>query len=302
MHRTHLRIAIVSIPLLGLGVGLGCLGQAERTYFDDLIDGSADATTGRQVDAEAGLDVAEPLDAGNDSPAEARAPVEAGCGPTDTVANCGQCGVACDTDSGTPSSCSDAGCTYTCNAGFGDCVTAAPNTNGCETPLNTTTNCSACGVACDLSHSTDASCTGTSCTYGGCAAGWRDCKTAPPNADGCECNAPACCDGGACQSLHDNGLGQTFYDCTPLGEYNSALALKACTAYTGSAAQCASYPCLDPDSGPIICSAGALTKSCLCWSFGGTNAGLFDNSNLNPGTNGKFCYCPSAAAGDTPWQ
>jgi hypothetical protein len=335
MNRIRVRIAILALPLAGLGVGLGCLGQAERTYFDDLVDGSVGSADGTMapVEASPGIDSSMPTDAdivtsddATDAPpttadgpyedggaldafADARpdadaAPIEAGCGPTTTVTNCGQCGAACDTTHGTPSSCTAGACKYVCNPGFGDCQPSGADLNGCETPLITTSNCSGCGIGCDTTHvEAGATCTGTSCAYNGCSAGWLDCnKATAPNADGCECNAPACCEAGACEPQHDNGLGQTFYDCTPLGQYNSALALKACTAYTGSAVQCVQFPCMDVGTGPIICSSGNATKNCLCWAFGGSNAGLFDNAGGPPGRNATNCYCPDLASGDTPWQ
>ena len=53
-------------------------------------------------------------------------------------------------------------------------------------PTDTLANCSACGAACDLTHSLDAGCSANGCTYRGCASGWFDCDATPPNADGCE--------------------------------------------------------------------------------------------------------------------
>jgi hypothetical protein len=330
MNRVRARIAILAIPMVGLAAGFGCLGQAERTYFDDVVDGSADATVVFPPEASSAMDSSsmrdgimlmagddamdapsdalEIVDGGVDAPSapdagpESGPPVEAGCGPTNTVTNCGQCGAACDTTNGTPTSCTASACNYTCNTGWGDCNQAAPDLNGCETPLNTTSNCTGCGVACDTVNSNGATCTGTGCTYTGCATGFHDCHTTPPNADGCECQAPECCEAGVCEPLHDNGEGATYYDCTPIGTYTSALALKACIAYTGSAAQCVSYPCADPSDGPIICSSGATTKNCMCWSFSGDNVGLVDNAGELPGTGGKNCFCPDITAGDTPWN
>ncbi len=336
MNRTRARIAILAFPLVMFGVGLGCLGQAERTYFDDLVDGAADGTTppveasigtdstidddssspdGRVVnvdDAPMGMDApgtvdvgadadADMLDAGFDAPIDA--PKETGCGPTTTVTNCGQCGAACDTMHSSPTACTAGACQYTCNAGYGDCQKAGANTNGCETPLNTTTDCTNCGIACDTTHSNGPSCTGTSCAYTSCAAGWRDCNNAPPNANGCECQSPGCCgDGSVCEPQHDNGEGNTFFDCTPLGQYTSSLALKACIAYTDAASQCVGFPCANADAGPIICSAGALTKNCMCWSYAGTNIGLVDNGGKPPGNSAQNCFCPDISVGDTPWN
>jgi hypothetical protein len=325
MNRTRACIAILAIPLGGLGLGFGCLGQVERTYFDDLVDGSVDGTTA-PVEASAGTDASvstdgqgtsddalsvDSADALADAASDVRdagydvveaAPVEAGCGPTTTLTNCGQCGAACDTTHSSDAGCAAGACQYACSPGFGDCQPAAPDLNGCETPLTTPTNCSGCGIACDTAHSTGAGCSGTTCTYSGCQSGWSDCNSAAPNAAGCECNSPACCDGGACQPQHSDGFGDTFYDCTPLGQYTSTLALEACTAYTGNAHECASFPCRNPGMGPIICSSQALSKDCLCWSFGGSNVGLVDNAGGPPGDAGTNCFCPSAAAGDTPWQ
>jgi hypothetical protein len=56
--------------------------------------------------------------------------------------------VKCDTSTGTPS-CNGTKCSYVCNPGHGDCsANDAADTDGCETPLNTDTNCGACGNAC----------------------------------------------------------------------------------------------------------------------------------------------------------
>lgn len=327
--RTQLRLALLGLPLLALGVGLGCLGQAERTYFDNLTDGSADGTTVTHPEASAGFDastsdggvtivddaesdagdVGDALSDANPGPmsdadaADAADAAEVGCGPTNTTTNCGACGVACDTTHSSPSSCTGATCQYGgCDAGWGDCVTSAPNTNGCETPLTTTSNCTGCGIACDTTHSVGAACGASGCTYTGCQANWRSCSNTAPNADGCECNSPGCCEAGACEPQHDNGVGQSYFDCTQPGQYSSALALKACIAYTDAAAQCVGYPCADPSNGPIICSAGALNKFCMCWSYSGNNIGLVDNAGQNPGTNGAHCFCPDKTAGDTPWN
>jgi hypothetical protein len=328
MNRARACIAVLAIPLVTSGLGVGCLGQAERTYFDDLVDGSTDATTNPPIDSPGpdtttpdtstpdgplvddatdgpatpdAADGGERMDAVADAPSTPESGLDSGpdCGPTNTVTNCGQCGAACDTTHGSPTSCTASACHYTCNAGWGDCQQSAPDLNGCETPLTTPSNCTACGIACDTTHSLDAGCSGTTCTYSGCAAGYVDCHTAAPNADGCECNAPACCEAGVCEPLHDNGVGQTYYDCAPIGTYSAGLALKACVAYTGSAAKCVSYPCTPSSLGPIICSAGDSTKNCMCWSFGGNDVGTVDNGGAPPGSGGANCFCPS---GDPPWN
>ncbi len=86
--------------------------------------------------------------------------------------------------------------------------------------------------------------------------------------------------------MHSNGLGQSYYDCTPLGTYNQAQATEACTAFTGNASLCT----LDPipcggSNEHQICSNGAST--CGCWRYSGLNTGQV-NSNATclcvPGT------------------
>src|SRR5262249_2009033 len=50
-------------------------------------------------------------------------------------------------------------CAPTCDAGWSDCD-GNPN-NGCETQVNSATNCAACGVTCNLSHANSSCSTGT---------------------------------------------------------------------------------------------------------------------------------------------
>jgi hypothetical protein len=56
-----------------------------------------------------------------------------------------------------------------CNAGFGNCD-GSPG-NGCETQLNTTSNCGACGMACANGES----CNNGACGPGACPAGYARC-------------------------------------------------------------------------------------------------------------------------------
>lgn len=68
-----------------------------------------------------------------------------------------------------------------CAAGFGDCN--GLSTDGCETPLNTTSNCNACGMACGTMGTAAVTCTATGCSMT-CAANFADCDGDPRN--GCE--------------------------------------------------------------------------------------------------------------------
>jgi hypothetical protein len=90
--------------------------------------------------------------------------------------------------------------------------------NGCETSTTTVTNCSGCGIVCDSSHSSGASCNGTKCLYTSCAAGFGDCSTSGTDADGCETplnttsNCGAC--GSVCDTSHSNGASCSGTKCS----------------------------------------------------------------------------------------
>ncbi|HLK38771.1 MAG TPA: hypothetical protein VKU41_18545 [Polyangiaceae bacterium] len=73
-------------------------------------------------------------------------------------------------------------------------------------PTDTLAQCTACGAACDTTHSLDAGCTASGCAYSGCSPGWFDCDPAAPNADGCETpSSPSNC--GACGRACDKKTG-----------------------------------------------------------------------------------------------
>ena len=72
-----------------------------------------------------------------------------GCetGVASDPSNCGGCANQCSSINIATPTCSGGVCNGSCNAGFGDC-----NNNkligGCETALNTNSNCGACGIVC----------------------------------------------------------------------------------------------------------------------------------------------------------
>jgi hypothetical protein len=296
--RARSRIAFVLVPAAGLFAAYGCTGQGERTYYDDLVDAAADGTV-PHADANASdVETAdgEAFDAGVPDAGE-MADVEAGCGPLDAVANCGQCGTSCDTQHSVGAACSGGACTYSgCETGWGDCQDAGPNTDGCETPVNTLANCSGCGITCDTTHSADGGCNGTSCTTGGCTGNYFDCNTSGANADGCECLGGCC--GTGCAVKHSVGNGKSFFDCNAAGAYSHALAVDACAKYTGDPSLCLDFMCTQV-TGLLVCSASDQTQGCACWRYTGTDTGLVHFSTALP-TGG--CLCPTAAANDPSWQ
>jgi hypothetical protein len=138
-----------------------------------------------------------------------------------------------------------------------------------------------CGNSCCESlPGTVAICTGGGqCQYT-CAAGYSDCDGNLSN--GCECATPICCQGG-CGVTHSDGLGQHFYDCSPLGTYTVGTATEACAAYTGNPAQCSTVDCGTAGHGAVA-SLGAA--NCAVWVYSGTSAG---HVLLTSGTS---CFCP----------
>jgi hypothetical protein len=79
------------------------------------------------------------------------------------------------------------------------------------------------------------------------------------------------CDGGKGLVAHSNGLGQTFYDCTPLGIYDKAQALEACAAFTGDVGVCVVDPTAPCARGNIVCATTA--PNCACWGYDGMTVG-----------------------------
>jgi hypothetical protein len=217
-----------------------------------------------------------------------------------TVQNCGNCGVSCDTSHSNGAACSSAACTYTgCAAGYADCFPAAPNTNGCETPLNSTSHCGGCGNSCSSSTG-QPSCSGSTCTYK-CNTGQSDCNAGKaPDTDGCECATPGCCNGG-CQTVHNDGVGQNFFDCNGQGSHNQAQAQAACTAYTGNASACSPsnvccgqeiFVCLGQTANSVC---GSANGKCYCWQYSGPNPGRVESE-------GSSCKASCGSGSDPSWN
>ncbi len=161
---------------------------------------------------------------------------------------------------------------------------------GCG-PVNTVTNCSQCGSKCDPLNADDASCTGTTCQYA-CKTGFSNCDASAPDLGGCECPTPTCC-GASCATTHNNGVGQSFYDCVAKGTYTQMQAGKACTAYTGNQFSCSAANCLSDAGDSVVCGA-ADSGSCVCWNYVGNNI-----SHVYKSGSGT-CFCPGSS--DPTWD
>ena len=117
-----------------------------------------------------------------------------GCENTlDSLQDCGACGVTCDRDHATPSCSGDVCHIQSCDSLWDDCNSV--DADGCETSLETLTDCGSCNTPCGLPHAT-ATCAGGSCQVGSCDSLWDDCNGIP--GDGCETSLETLTDCGAC--------------------------------------------------------------------------------------------------------
>jgi hypothetical protein len=139
-------------------------------------------------------------------------------------------------------------------------------------PVDTVTNCGACGASCDTTTGTPA-CNGASCSYT-CNTGLSDCSNQSPDLDGCECATPACC-GSSCQTVHSDGVGQSFYDCNGANTVSSASAMEACTAYAGDSRKCSTGWDCSGNPAKFVCFSTDNGADCsdYCWGYSGSSAG-----------------------------
>lgn len=79
-------------------------------------------------------------------------------------------------------------------------------------------------------------------------------------------------DGGCALVTHDNGLGQTWQDCVPLGTYNETQAMKACEA--SGAPNCRLSGCT-ADTHSMVCGIDASGSFAYggCWGYTDLSAG-----------------------------
>jgi len=114
--------------------------------------------------------------------------------------NCGACDNVCSAGVGSAASCSGGVCGSDCEAGLADC-NGDPE-DGCETPIDTLTNCGRCGNACSIPNATTA-CTSGSCVVASCNSGFEDCNGS--TFDGCEVNTASDADNcGGCRTGSGN--------------------------------------------------------------------------------------------------
>jgi hypothetical protein len=226
------------------------------------------------------------------------------------VGNCGSCGNVCAARANSVAACSAGACRYTCTAGFGDCDGNAAN--GCETPLNSTMNCGACGRGCSYANGS-ASCTAGACALAGCTTGFGDCDGSAAN--GCEtplnstthcgmcgrgcsvANGSATCASGTCQVAScsagfGNCDGSAANGCETNTTNNSAHCSacgNACTSRANASTSCASSAC------GFTCNSGF--ENCNGNGADGCETNLGTTSNC--GMCGRSCSYANASASCT---
>jgi hypothetical protein len=213
--------------------------------------------------------------------------------------NCGSCAFACPQ----PLSCQAGQCVLECPDGMGDCD--MDPSNGCETPLGSTTHCAFCGDACNLANAT-ASCTAGACVVETCNAGFDDCNGM--DADGCEANlldsAMTC---GTCANVcpaGQNGTttcdnGQCAINCNAgFGDCDGDVANGCETDVNGSLANCGQCgQACAPPNGTGACNGGACQLSACTAPFDDcdNDPGNGCETNLNTSV-GNCSTCGMACA------
>jgi hypothetical protein len=152
---------------------------------------------------------------------------------------------------------------------------------------------------CDTAHSLFASCTiDGGCLYSGCVAGFVDCTTTAPNLNGCACRGNACC-GNRCQTAHDDGVGDKFYDCEALRTYTVEQALSAADADTAQLGIASDHwSCGNDQNGATtgVCkTTDGQMGSCTCWVYAATGADINRVGRVQVSTTGG-CVCPTSTS------
>jgi len=200
--------------------------------------------------------------------------------PLGTLTDCSACGVTCAAPANATAACSGGRCGVgACTVGWGNC-NGMPG-DGCETSLDTLTDCGSCGVPCMLPHAT-AGCSPGGCVIVACAPGYADCDGS--DANGCEQGLEEASDCGAC--------GNVCSGSTPVCNELSGGA-RMCQSVCGAVLSLCGSSCVDTDRSLVhcggcndACAPAHATGTCMGGSCGiaSCDAG-WGNCDGNP-TNG----------------
>jgi hypothetical protein len=210
----------------------------------------------------------------------------------------------------------DCGVCPGCPQGYADCNHSMAD--GCETPIDTTMNCGACGLACQQVGGTNA-CVMQGTTYvcqPTCDATHADCNLMPN--DGCEVDLTTPGNCGACGHACMNANGTTvcttqgagwFCDPTCTSPYGACASDKTsgCTTNLGNdvdhCGDC-NRPCSTANTTARSCAGGVCKPTCAApWSdcsdpaAPGADDGCETNGTADPGENDNAC--PGQNAPDT---
>jgi hypothetical protein len=127
---------------------------------------------------------------------------------------------------------------------------------------------------------------------GGCGGPPYDCDSN----GSCECNQTCACPNQCQQTVHNNGLGQTFEDCVASGTHNAAQAVKAANAWgqgTPFSASCS----FQMNEEQVVCVDSGT--QCACWAHTDIGSSYTGAGYVRVSTTG--CKCPvSPTCGGDP--
>lgn len=234
------------------------------------------------------------------------------CTDTNTLTDCGACGLPCAPANALEPSCAAGACAYrACVEGFHDCD--GDTANGCETPKIDVSHCGSCGNACTAPPGADPLCDGSSCSWQ-CRSPLFDCDRDDSN--GCEVDlssdplrcgscstactlanaAPSCvngmCSTAACTRGWADCNGVVADGCernTDSDVLHCGMCDLACPALANSAPTCTAGVC------GFVCVAGYL--DCSAGAGCETHS---DVDGLNCGACGHSCLGGSCQAGECP--
>jgi hypothetical protein len=194
-------------------------------------------------------------------------------------------------------------CNLTCSGKNLNCN--SDTSDGCEIAGGSDPkNCGSCGRECQGAgkmHVQAASCSNGLCNST-CELGYANCKQPSIGTDdGCECTTPGCC-ANNCQSIHSDGFGHNFYDCSTLGFYSSSQATLAASGYTtGGTVSMKSATDSNGVRSDAVCNLN--TTDCVCWAYAGLGRGRAQRNLASSPPKDTDCVVPTASGGSTVfWQ